>query len=110
MGNRKLTYVIWKNNVEYTSDSNGYWIHRNWDDLLDGNHNKIQILTHPIWWANNEHEPAENICKHLNERRINIWSEYSDSLKRFKRKNKMDLKYADKYFFPFGLLQNYHLG
>ena len=47
---------------------------KNWDDLLDGNHNKIQILTHPIWWANNEHEPAENICKHLNERRINIWS------------------------------------
>ena len=36
--------------VEYTSDSNGYWRFRSWDQLLNEEHDIIQVLTHPVWW------------------------------------------------------------
>lgn len=55
--------------VEYTSDSNGYWGYRSWDELLSENHKVIQVLTHPIWWCpKNELPPFETIVKNLVER------------------------------------------
>ena len=55
--------------VEYTSDSNGYWRFRSWDDLLRQNHKIIKVLTHPIWWhPKNEFLPFETVVKNLIER------------------------------------------
>ena len=57
------------NDVEYTSDSNGYWRFRSWDELLLENHKFIQVLTHPIWWCpKNEFPPFETVVKNLIER------------------------------------------
>lgn len=57
------------NDVEYTSDSNGYWRFRSWNELLSENHKVIQVLTHPIWWCpKNELPPFETIVKNLVER------------------------------------------
>ena len=57
------------NDVEYTSDSNGYWRFRSWDELLLENHKVIQVLTHPIWWCpKNEFPPFETVVKNLIER------------------------------------------
>ena len=54
------------NDVEYTSDSNGYWRFRTWKELLLENHKIIQVLTHPIWWEpKNEFPPLETVVKNL---------------------------------------------
>lgn len=55
---------FFQNNVEYTSDSNGYWRFRTWKELLLENHKIIQVLTHPLWWEpNNEFPPFETVIK-----------------------------------------------
>ena len=57
------------NNVEYTSDSNGYWRFRSWEQLLKEGHSVIQILTHPIWWKNdNQLPPYETVVQSCIER------------------------------------------
>ena len=38
-----------KDNVEYCSDSNGYWRHQRLENFLNNKHDKIQVLTHPVW-------------------------------------------------------------
>ena len=42
------------NDVEYTSDSNGYWRFRTWKELLLENHKIIQVLTSHLVGAKNE--------------------------------------------------------
>lgn len=55
--------------VEYTSDSNGYWRFRSWRQLLLEGHKVIQILTHPIWWQpKNDYPPFETIIKNTLDR------------------------------------------
>jgi len=57
------------NDVEYTSDSNGYWRFRSWEELLLEKHKIIQVLTHPIWWLpKNSLPPLETIIKCCLER------------------------------------------
>ena len=57
------------NDVEYTSDSNGYWRFRTWKELLLEKHKIIQVLTHPIWWqSKNKFPPLETVVKSLIER------------------------------------------
>ena len=41
--------------VAYTSDSNGMWRHQYWAELLEENHQRVQILTHPEWWGFRKH-------------------------------------------------------
>ena len=63
--------------VEYTSDSNGYWRFRSWDELLLENHKVIQVLTHPIWWGpKNEFPPFETVVKNLIDRFDLVLHEY----------------------------------
>lgn len=53
---------FFQNEVEYTSDSNGYWRFRSWNEILLEKHQMIQILTHPIWWKkDNKLPPFETI-------------------------------------------------
>jgi hypothetical protein len=50
--------------VQYTSDSNGHWRFRTWEELLSQSYKIIQVLTHPIWWQpNNELPPFETVVK-----------------------------------------------
>ena len=66
------------NDVQYTSDSNGYWRFRSWEELILQNHKLIQILTHPIWWApRNEFPPFENVIKILVDRFDSTLHEYT---------------------------------
>lgn len=60
---------FFRKDVEYTSDSNGYWRFRSWDELLLENHKVIQVLTHPIWWyPKNEFPPFETVVNNLIKR------------------------------------------
>lgn len=56
-------------NIQYTSDSNGYWRFRSWEELLDESHNIIQVLTHPVWWQlEKKTPPYETVVKFLLKR------------------------------------------
>jgi hypothetical protein len=78
-------------NVQYTSDSNGYWIHRSWQELLKQQPDRIQILTHPEWWTANHAHPAEKVCSHLACRSRMTWLEYCTLLQRGNRHNRTGL-------------------
>ena len=70
------------NDVEYTSDSNGYWRFRTWKELLLENHKIIQVLTHPIWWQpKNEFPPLETVIKNIIERSDLMLNDYIDIFK-----------------------------
>lgn len=64
--------------VEYLSDSNGYWRFIAWDEFLAKNYKIIQILTHPIWWKeNNNLPPFETIILNSLERFKNEILDYT---------------------------------
>lgn len=66
--------------VSYTSDSNGFWRFRSWDDLLDECPPRIQVLTHPEWWTEQPFEPAEKTCRLLDGRARAAWAQYRNTL------------------------------
>ena len=76
---------------EYTSDSNGYWIYRSWDAILQEGHDRIQVLTHPEWWHAKDSEPGEKICAVLDRRSIACWRDYQALLRRGNRVNRTGL-------------------
>lgn len=84
---------VLQSKVQYTSDSNGYWIYRSWEQLLDEKHNRIQVLTHPEWWLTQEADPAEKVCRELQHRSQFCWTAYRRLLERG-RDNKTGLTVA----------------
>lgn len=95
-GLRNAYAGILQNQCEYTSDSNGYWIHRSWDQILSEKHPRIQILTHPEWWRALDAEPGEKVCHEIAQRGTATWASYRTLLTHGNRTNKTGLKYADK--------------
>lgn len=103
MSCRNRSYVgLWnayagvlQDQVQYTSDSNGYWIHRTWDELLGQQHDRIQVLTHPEWWCKEDAEPGEKIAQSVFTRAVQGWGEYDQLLRRLGRKNVTGLDDAE---------------
>lgn len=83
-----------QDNVQYTSDSNGYWIHRSWPELLDQRPDRIQVLTHPEWWAATDGHPAEKVCRHIASRSRLTWVSYRKLLHDGNRQNRTGLSEA----------------
>lgn len=53
-----------KEEVAYCSDSNGYWrFQRLYDVLYRGDHNMMQVLTHPGWWQDQPMSPREKVFR-----------------------------------------------
>jgi hypothetical protein len=77
--------------TEYTSDSNGYWIHRRWADLLEAAPERIHLLTHPDSWVEKEASPAERICSEIEERSRANWNRYATLLAVNGRENRSDI-------------------
>jgi len=79
---------IFKEEIAYCSDSNGYWRHQRLHDVLTkANDPKLQILTHPGWWQERPCYPRERIHRSIYGRadaNINI---YDLDLKRAGRLN-----------------------
>lgn len=80
--------------VQYTSDSNGYWIHRSWDRLLKQSPERIHVLTHPEWWTATDAHPAEKVCRHLSSRSRKTWVGYRTLLQEGNRQNRTGLSSA----------------
>lgn len=81
--------------VQYTSDSNGYWIYRSWEKLLSEKHPRIQVLTHPEWWCELDAEPGEKIASEIFFRGFSGWLQYDGLLNKLSRVNKTGL---DSFF------------
>lgn len=95
-GLRNAYAGLLQKDVQYISDSNGYWIYRSWIQLLLEKHPRIQVLTHPDWWVDKEAEPAEKICSAIYQRALDSWVRYRRLLKKLKRQNRTGLSNAPK--------------
>jgi len=91
-GLRNAYAGVLQDQVQYTSDSNGYWIHRSWKTLLDENHERIQVLTHPEWWSTYDAYPGEKVTRTLMQRHLVTWANYCDLLQIGNRNNKLGLR------------------
>lgn len=80
--------------TDYTSDSNGYWIHRRWADLLEAGPERIHLLTHPDSWVDREASPAERICLEIEGRSRASWNRYAALLAANRRENRSDIPEA----------------
>lgn len=93
-GMRNAYAGVLQDACEYTSDSNGYWIHRTWDTILAEGHDRLQVLTHPEWWHTTDAEPAEKLCHIMDQRMRACWEGYQTLLRRGNRVNRTGLPLA----------------
>jgi hypothetical protein len=74
--------------VGYCSDSNGHWRFRRLEDvLLAAEDDRLQVLTHPVWWRDNIMSPRERIQGCVTERATKNMAWYDDQLRISERKN-----------------------
>lgn len=82
------TYAkYFKENVEYCSDSNGYWRYKRLEDFLNEKHTKIQVLTHPTWWQKEVMSPRNRIQRCIDGRAKNTSKKYDGLLDEYGREN-----------------------
>jgi hypothetical protein len=83
------TYAkYFQEHVGYCSDSNGYWRFRRLEDVLRGGEDeRLQVLTHPVWWRDNIMSPRERIQRCVTERATKNMAWYDDQLRISERKN-----------------------
>lgn len=79
----------------YTSDSNGYWIHRSWQDVLDAGAPRIHVLTHPEWWREEPLLPRARVSHEVRRRAERVMSRYDEALEASGRLN-LGLTRADE--------------
>lgn len=72
---------------KYCSDSNGYWRFDRLQDVIEEGHEKLHILTHPVWWTPYEMSPYERIERCVNGRREAVIGAYCKLLDQLDRKN-----------------------
>jgi hypothetical protein len=80
-----------KTKYQYCSDSNGYWRHRPIPDVLrDPEHERLHVLTHPVWWADQPLPPRPRLESAVTEHSRWILDGYDDHLARSGRTNIRD--------------------
>lgn len=74
--------------VKYCSDSNGYWRYERLKDLLiTDKYNKLQILTHPVWWVETSMKARDRVILAAKGRFDNQIESYDQLLSENGRKN-----------------------
>ena len=73
--------------VAYCSDSNGYWRHERLEDVLTaGQHERLQVLTHPCWWQAEAMSPWQRVLRCIEGRASKTRSQYRQLLEQTGRK------------------------
>ena len=73
---------------KYLSDSRGQWRNGCFCNLLkDENHEKIQFLTHPIWWKNNSVSNQDRLQEFLEYKLRKMSGDISDNITIYNKKN-----------------------
>jgi hypothetical protein len=80
------SYFLQKN-IEYCSDSCGYWRHKILEDFLEQGYKNIQVLTHPEWWQKEVLSPRDRIHKCIDGRALNNKVMYDEGLAKLGRLN-----------------------
>jgi peptidoglycan/xylan/chitin deacetylase (PgdA/CDA1 family) len=75
--------------TDYGSDSNGYWRHEPIPEILkDEDKKRLQILTHPEWWLQENFPPRDHVLRCAYGRAVNTVRAYDEELARHSdRKN-----------------------
>lgn len=83
------TYASYfQDNVEYCSDSNGYWRYNRLYNVLEStNSTRLQVLTHPEWWQEQILSPWGRIQRCVNDRAKRNLKDYKSHLRKYKMKN-----------------------
>lgn len=83
------TYAdYFQSQVEYCSDTNGYWrFKRLLDVMKDREIRRLHLLTHPVWWTGQEDYPRHKIWRTLAQNAQRVFTRYNDVLKHYGRKN-----------------------
>ena len=72
-------------NVEYCSDSDGYWRHKDWK-IFYVQIMINQVLTHPGWWQKNKAPAFSRVKRCINGRSQSVKNEYINTFKKLGRK------------------------
>lgn len=79
---------MFRGEVGYCSDSNGYWRHRRLEDVLVGAQDySLQVLTHPEWWTDTVMSPLERVNRCCDIRSEKSKERYLRLLKEWGRPN-----------------------
>jgi hypothetical protein len=83
------TYAkFFQQNVEYCSDSNGYWRFKRLMNVLEtSDSKKLQVLTHPEWWQDKVMSPWQRIQTCIEGRSTRNKGSYLSHLKKLGMKN-----------------------
>jgi len=83
------TYAkVFQTEIQYCSDSNGYWrFARLYDLIKERRHKKLQVLTHPEWWQEIVRSPKERINHIIDNNAHRLKIIYEDLLRKYGRKN-----------------------
>jgi hypothetical protein len=77
-----------KSEINYCSDSNGYWRFRRLHDVLsEGTDPCLQVLTHPGWWQVNPMPPRQRIFRSVFGRAASTMRLYDQGLEEHGRLN-----------------------
>jgi len=77
-----------RNSYGYASDSNGYWRFRPIGEVIAaGEHERLQILTHPEWWTVEPLPPRARVARCVNGRAEKALRQYDEFLRRTGREN-----------------------
>jgi len=83
---------IFRQQIDYSSDSNGVWRFRRMHDvLLKAERSQLQILTHPGWWLSVPMQPRSRIARAVVNRAINVFYDYNQALHVDQRPNPFEL-------------------
>jgi hypothetical protein len=72
----------------YASDSNGYWRFTPLDEVLaHGEHERLQVLTHPEWWVPEPMSPRERVSRAIEGRARRQHARYDEIMNAMRREN-----------------------
>jgi len=80
--------AYFKNHVAYCSDSSGYWRHRRLVEvLMEATDERLQILTHPVWWQEEAMYPRDRVRRAIEGRSLAVMRFYKGELEATGRVN-----------------------
>ena len=92
---------FFQESVEYCSDSNGHWRYKVLPELLNSSTScRLQILTHPDWWIDDQHglTPRQKVAQAVIRRAEQTMYDYDELLKMGSRLNEKSHTHRRRFY------------